>query len=45
MRTITLFRKVGSFAEDKDLARDIRTKEIIPVLEKGQDIVLRFRKH
>ena len=39
---IKLYKKVGSFAENKDKARDIRIKEIVPSLEKGQDIVLDF---
>lgn len=43
MITIKLFEKVGSFAENKDLARDIRLKEIMPALEKGQEVVLDFK--
>ncbi|MBI2050217.1 MAG: STAS-like domain-containing protein [Parcubacteria group bacterium] len=42
MRTITLFDKTGSFAEDKDLARNIRVAQLIPALEKGESIVLNF---
>ncbi|MFC1651650.1 STAS-like domain-containing protein [Patescibacteria group bacterium] len=41
---IKLFEQVGSFAENKDLARDIRLNKIIPALEKKQDIVLDFEK-
>lgn len=44
MKKIKLFPIVGSFAENKDLARDIRIKEIIPILEKGEDIILDFEK-
>jgi hypothetical protein len=41
---IKLFEQVGSFAENKDLARDIRLKKIIPALEKGEDVILDFEK-
>lgn len=44
MTNIKLFKRTGSFAENKDLARDIRLNEIIPVLEKGRDIILDFSK-
>lgn len=42
MINIKLFKRTGSFAENKDLARDIRLNEIIPALEKGQEIILDF---
>lgn len=42
MKTIKLFPLVGSFAENKDKARDIRIEEIIPILEKGQNLILDF---
>ena len=42
MKKIELFPLVGSFAENKDKARDIRVQEIIPVLEKGGDLILDF---
>ena len=41
---VKLFESVGSFAENKDLARDIRLKKLIPALEKGEEIVLDFKK-
>lgn len=43
MITIELFPLVGSFAENKDKARDIRIKNIIPILEKGDDLILDFK--
>jgi hypothetical protein len=43
MITIKLFKKTGSFAENKDIARDIRLQKIIPALEKGDDIILDFK--
>lgn len=42
MMQIKLFKLVGPFAENKDIARDIRLKKLIPALEKGKTIVLDF---
>ena len=42
MNTLKLFPIVGSFAENKDQARDFRLNEIIPLLEKGQNLILDF---
>jgi len=42
MIKIKLLSIVGSFAENKDLARDIRIKKIIPALEKEEEITLDF---
>lgn len=42
MKTIKLFKFVGNFAENKDIARDIRLKEIIPSIEKGEEVTLDF---
>ena len=42
MLRIPLSRHTGSFAENKDVARDIRVKKIIPALKKGQKVVLDF---
>ena len=42
MKIIKLLPKVGSFAENKDKARDIRITEIIPALEKNEEVVLDF---
>ncbi len=44
MLFIKLFERVGSFAENKDIAREIRIKEIIPALESKQEIILDFEK-
>lgn len=41
---IKLFKEVGAFAENKDRARDIRLKKLIPTLDKGEDVVLDFEK-
>ena len=42
MKTIKLFEKAGTFAENKDVARDIRINEIIPAIEKKQNIAIDF---
>ena len=42
MKTIRLKRLVGSFAEDKDQARDIRIKKITPVIKNKKEIILDF---
>lgn len=39
---IKIFPLVGSFAENKDIARDIRQNKINPALKKGEEIVLDF---
>lgn len=44
MTEIKLFEKVGSFAENKDIAKEIRLKKIAPALEKGQEVVINFEK-
>ncbi|MFA6475397.1 MAG: STAS-like domain-containing protein [Patescibacteria group bacterium] len=41
---IKLFTRVGEFAENKDIAADIRLNELIPALEKNQKIILDFEK-
>lgn len=33
---------VGSFAENKDIARDIRVNIIVPAIEKKEEIILNF---
>lgn len=42
MIIIKLLPMVGEFAENKDSARDIRIKEIIPALHKGEIVTLDF---
>lgn len=43
MIQIKLLPIVGSFAENKDLARKVRLEKVIPALEKKQKIVLDFK--
>lgn len=42
MRTISILEKAGAFAENKDVARALRLGEILPALEKGEEIVIDF---
>ncbi len=42
--TIKLFDSVGSFAENKDLAQQIRKNIIIPALDSNQHVILNFEK-
>ena len=42
MIRIRLFNRAGSFAEDKDLARTIRREQIIPALNRHEEVVLDF---
>ena len=42
MKILRLLPKTGVFAENKDVARDIRIKEITPVLKKNEEITLDF---
>lgn len=39
---IKLFKQVGPFAENKDVAREIRLRKLIPALKKGQNVILDF---
>lgn len=39
---IKIITVTGSFAENKDLARDIRLTKIVPALENSQEIILNF---
>ena len=41
-RAIKMYSKVGVFAENKDVAQQIRVHELIPLLEKGDEIVIDF---
>lgn len=41
---INLFESVGSFAENKDIARGIRINSIIPALKRNEKIILNFYK-
>lgn len=42
MIKIKLFKQIGPFAENKDIAKDLRLKKLIPALEKNESIILDF---
>lgn len=42
MIQIKLYKTVGPFAENKDIARDLRLNKLIPALEKNKNIILDF---
>lgn len=42
MKKINIFKHAGAFSENKDIARNIRIEEIIPALEKREEVVLDF---
>lgn len=42
MKDIKILLAAGEFAENKDVARDIRLKQIIPALEKKEEVILDF---
>ncbi len=44
MKQIAIFDRAGAFAENKDVAREIRIREIIPALAKDEEVVLNFEK-
>jgi hypothetical protein len=44
MKTIVIFDRAGAFAENKDVARDIRKQEMIPALDKNEEIILDFQR-
>ncbi len=42
MKPIVIIDRAGAFAENKDVARDIRIGEIIPALERNEEVILDF---
>ena len=42
MKNIIILNKAGSFAQNKDIARDIRIQEIVPALEENEEVILDF---
>lgn len=40
--TVSIKEKAGSFAENKDVARELRIKHIIPALEKNKTVIIDF---
>ena len=44
MKWIKIHAHAGQFAENKDVARDLRLSEIVPALENKEDVTLDFEK-
>lgn len=44
MKRIEIHARAGAFAENKDVARDLRLNEIVPALERKEDVVLDFER-
>lgn len=42
MIEISILEHAGDFAENKDTARDLRVKMILPALQSGEDVILNF---
>lgn len=42
MKLVEIRARAGVFAENKDIARDLRLNEIIPALERQEEVVLDF---
>ena len=43
MKTIKILKFAGVFAENKDIAKNIRIDLIVPALKKGGEIILDFK--
>ena len=43
-RRIEIPADAGGFAEDKDLAQQLRRQEIVPALEREDEVLLDFKK-
>lgn len=44
MKSIVIFDLAGAFAENKDVAREIRNREIIPALDQNEQVTLDFQR-
>ena len=42
MKIIHIVKIAGTFAENKDVARDVRLKNIMPAVKDGKEIILDF---
>ena len=42
MTIVKMFERIGSFASNKDIAKEIRTNEIIPTLERKEEVIIDF---
>jgi hypothetical protein len=44
MTVLKVFQAAGDFAENKDIARQLRTEELMPALDRGEKVVIDFEK-
>ena len=42
MKTVRVKKLAGEFGENKDVAKDIRVKDILPALKEGEEIAIDF---
>ena len=42
MMTISIYNLAGDFAENKDIARDVRIKQLMPPLKRKEGVILDF---
>jgi hypothetical protein len=42
MTTVKVFEAAGDFAENKDVARKLRTEQLMPALDSGQKVIVDF---
>lgn len=42
MKRISIRSRAGAFAENKDVARDLRLSEIVPALDRDEDVIIDF---
>lgn len=43
MKNIPVLERAGAFAENKDIAGEIRVKEVIPALNRNENIIFDFK--
>ena len=44
MTHIKIYKLAGQFADNKDLARELRLNKLIPALEKNQNVIIDFEQ-
>jgi hypothetical protein len=44
MITVNIFQETGEFAENKDVAKELRDNKILPALASGKQVTLDFSK-
>lgn len=42
MKTIYILKEAGIFAENKDIARDLRLRVLLPALQQGEEVTVDF---